>query len=93
MREGVTRIWPCRAAAIAGRAHPEHSRNDHPAKAAFVVVSDLGSEMGADEEAAGSTPATPTEKFQVDGMITKHGGHATDHLLAIRVALAARPAG
>ena len=47
MKEGVTRIWPCRAAAIAGRADPNHSRNDHPAKAAFVVVSDFGSEMGA----------------------------------------------
>jgi hypothetical protein len=36
-----------------------------------------------DEEAAGSNPATPTEKFQVDGMIAKCGGHAIDHLLAI----------
>lgn len=37
-----------------------------------------------DEEAAGSNPATPTEKFQVDGMIVARGGHAIDHLLAIR---------
>ena len=37
-----------------------------------------------DEEAAGSNPATPTEKFQVDGMIAKRGDHAIDHLLAIR---------
>jgi hypothetical protein len=37
-----------------------------------------------DEEAAGSNPATPTGKFQVDGMIAKCGDHAIDHLLAIR---------
>jgi hypothetical protein len=37
-----------------------------------------------DEEAAGSNPATPTEKLQVDGMIAKCGDHAIDHLLAIR---------
>ena len=37
-----------------------------------------------DEEAAGSNPATPTGKFQVDGMIAKRGGHAVDHSLAIR---------
>ena len=37
-----------------------------------------------DEEAAGSNPATPTEKVQVDGMIAKRGDHAIDHLLAIR---------
>jgi hypothetical protein len=37
-----------------------------------------------DEEAAGSNPATPTEKFQVDGMIAKRGDHAIDRLLAIR---------
>jgi hypothetical protein len=37
-----------------------------------------------DEEAAGSNPATPTEKFQADGMIAKHGCHAIDHLLAVR---------
>jgi hypothetical protein len=27
-------------------------------------------------------PATPTEKFQVDGMIARRGDHAIDHLLA-----------
>jgi len=37
-----------------------------------------------DEEAAGSNPATPTEKFQLDAMITKRGDHGIDHLLAIR---------
>jgi hypothetical protein len=37
-----------------------------------------------DEEAAGSNPATPTEKFQLDAMITKLGDHGIDHLLAIR---------
>jgi hypothetical protein len=37
-----------------------------------------------DEEAAGSNPATPTEKFQVDGMIAKRGDHVIDRLLAIR---------
>ena len=37
-----------------------------------------------DEEAAGSNPATSTEKFQADGMIVGRDGHATDHLLAIR---------
>jgi hypothetical protein len=35
-----------------------------------------------DEEAAGSNPATPTEKLQADGMIAKCGDHAIDHLLA-----------
>jgi hypothetical protein len=39
-----------------------------------------------DEEAAGSNPATPTEKFQADGMIAKCGDHAIDHLLAVREA-------
>jgi hypothetical protein len=29
-----------------------------------------------DEEAAGSNPATPTGKFQVNGMIAKRGDHA-----------------
>jgi hypothetical protein len=37
-----------------------------------------------DEKAAGSNPAIPTEKFQVDGMIAKRSGHAIDRLLAIR---------
>jgi hypothetical protein len=37
-----------------------------------------------DEEAAGSNPATPTEKFQADGMIARCGDHAIDHLLATR---------
>jgi hypothetical protein len=37
-----------------------------------------------DEEAAGSNPATPTEKFQVNGMIAKRGDHAIDRWLAIR---------
>jgi hypothetical protein len=36
-----------------------------------------------DDEAAGSNPATPTEKFQVDAMIAKRGDHVIDHLLAI----------
>ena len=44
----------------------------------------LAARFVRDEEAAGSNPATPTEKFQVDGMIAKRGGHAIDHLLAIR---------
>jgi hypothetical protein len=26
VKEGVTRIWPCRAAAIADRANPKHSK-------------------------------------------------------------------
>jgi hypothetical protein len=43
-----------------------------------------GAPLVRDEEAAGSNPATPTEKFQVDGMITKRGDHAIDRLLAIR---------
>jgi hypothetical protein len=29
-----------------------------------------------DEEAAGSNPDTPIEKFQLDGMIAKRGDHA-----------------
>jgi hypothetical protein len=37
-----------------------------------------------DEEAAGSNPATPTEKFQVNGMIARCDDHAIDHLLAVR---------
>jgi hypothetical protein len=37
-----------------------------------------------DEEAAGSNPATPTEKFQLDAMIAKCGDHGIDHLLATR---------
>src|SRR5205814_1644910 len=37
-----------------------------------------------DEEAAGSNPANPTEKFQVDGMIAKRGDHAIDRWLVIR---------
>jgi hypothetical protein len=37
-----------------------------------------------DEEAAGSNPATPTRKYQVDGMITRSGDHAIDHSLAAR---------
>jgi hypothetical protein len=37
-----------------------------------------------DEEAAGSNPATPTEKLQADGIIAKCGDHAIDRWLAIR---------
>jgi hypothetical protein len=37
-----------------------------------------------DEEAAGSCPATPTEKFQLGAMIAKCGNHGIDRLLAIR---------
>jgi hypothetical protein len=44
----------------------------------------LAARFVRDEEAAGSNPATPTEKFQVDAMITKLGDHGIDHLLAIR---------
>ena len=44
----------------------------------------LAARFVRDEEAAGSNPSTPTEKVQVDGMIAKRGGHAIDHLLAIR---------
>jgi hypothetical protein len=39
----------------------------------------LAARFVRDEEAAGSNPATPTEKFQVDGMIAKRGDHAIDH--------------
>jgi hypothetical protein len=41
----------------------------------------LAARFVRDEEAAGSNPATPTEKFQVDGMTAVHGGHAIGHLL------------
>jgi hypothetical protein len=34
--EGVTQIWPCCAAAIAGGANLKRSREDHPARAARV---------------------------------------------------------
>ena len=37
-----------------------------------------------DEEAAGSNPATPTIKSQVDGLIARYGDQAVDRLLAIR---------
>src|ERR1039457_574883 len=44
----------------------------------------LAARFVRDEEAAGSNPATPTRKYQVDGMITRHGDHAIDHSLAVR---------
>ena len=44
----------------------------------------LASSFVRDEEAAGSNPATPTKKFQTDGMIAGCSDHAIDHLLAVR---------
>jgi hypothetical protein len=54
------------------------------ADAVTGVWRSLAARFVRDEEAAGSNPATPTEKFQLDAMIVKPGDHGIDRLLAIR---------
>src|SRR6266496_4962041 len=58
--------------------------NEHLARASQRCRPPRHAPLVRDEEAAGSNPATPTEKFQLDAMITKLGDHGIDHLLAIR---------
>src|SRR6266516_4900956 len=58
--------------------------NEHLARASQRCRPPRHAPLVRDEEAAGSNPATPTEKFQLDAMIAKRGDHGVDRLLAVR---------
>jgi hypothetical protein len=46
-------------------------------------VTCTGGYIVRDEEAAGSNPATPTQKSRVDGLIARCGGRAVDRLSVV----------